>query len=120
MSSVVPDEGVNHDETDTVLLMMLDRDPPPLEENSFGNMVSNLTGWCSGYSSAVIAGLEADITDVGEAASSTRSHDLAPAGADTAGSRAVGASGSLDGDLALPSDTHQEFFDSVKHREMNR
>ena len=37
-----------------------------------------------------------------------------------ADSRAVGASGSRDGDLALPRDRPQEFTDAVKHREMNR
>ena len=79
MSSVPPEEGVHHDETDT-MLMMLDRGrgPPPLEENSFRTMVSNLTGWCPGYSSAVTIGLETDMSDSREAGSSTTSHDSVP------------------------------------------
>ena len=34
--------------------------------------------------------------------------------------RTVGASGSCDGDIALPRDGHQQFIDTVQHREMNR
>jgi hypothetical protein len=93
---VPPEEGVHHDETDT-MLMMLDRGrgPPPLEENSFRTMVSNLTGWCPGYCSAVTAGLETDMPDARAARPSTTSHDPVPvpAGADTTDSRAGGASG---------------------------
>ena len=126
MSSVPPEEGVNHDETDT-MLMMLDRGkgPPPLEENSFRTMVSNLTGWCPGYSSAVTTGLETDMSDSRESGSSTTSHDPVPVpvGVDTADSRAGGALGSPDGDLVLRRDAHpilEEFMDAVQRREMNR
>ena len=125
MSSVPPEEGVNHDETDTMLMMLgRGRGPTPLEENSFRSMVSNLTGWCPGYSSAVTTGLETEMSDAREAGSST-SHDPVPVpvGVDTADSRAGGALGSRDGDLVLRRDTHpilEEFMDVVQRREMNR
>ena len=124
MSSLPAENSVNHDETDPVMLL-LDRGPPPLEENSFRTMVSNLTGWCPGYSFAVTTGLETDMDDVGVAGSSqsTTLHDLVPTGNDTANSRTVGESGSRDGDLVLRRDTHpilEEFMDVVQRREMNR
>jgi len=56
MSSVPSEDGVNPDETDPFVLL-LDTGRPPLEEVSFGTMVSNLTGWWNGYSSSVTDGV---------------------------------------------------------------
>ena len=74
MLSVLPEDGVNRDEMDPLLLLM-DRGSSPLPENSFRTMVSNLTTWCPDYSSAITVGAGADMDDAVASGSSTSSQE---------------------------------------------
>ena len=63
MSSVLPEDGVNRDQMDPILLLM-DKGQSPLPEYYFHTKVSNVTTWCSDYSPVITVGTgTVDVTD---------------------------------------------------------